>query len=608
MKIRFYSGTGFVSARPFLALAAAVVLMTRCTEGVVFLSSPEFTPSRQAPLAGVLRVSTDEECRVSVAVDDGHITWERDFFQYAREHAIPLFGFKPARTNDIRVTVHDRNRSQAEFAGAVRFITDPLPSIFPKLTTLKSIPEKMEPGYTLFRLDVQYNTSEWVVIVDDAGEVVWFHYTPSTADVRQLENGNLFMPTETNFVEMNLLGEVVNAWTPPEDLPIDPHDSVLTDHGTILYLAHATNSITEYPTSMTNPEAPTATVDVYFQKLVELDAADSSLLNVWDPMEVLDPRRTSYLIARIPRGWDAHHSNAIIEDPADGGLVVSMRHQHAVIKFARDTGEIVWILGPHENWGPEWQPYLLTPVGSPFEWSYGQHAPVPMGEGRWLLYDNGNDRALPFAPRLSPGENYTRAVEYQIDEERMEVSQTWQYGHGNSPQRLYTPFKGNATPLPQTGNVLAGFSAVTHVDGTRISETAPNAAMVRIQEVTRDDPPEVVFDLAMSVHDKPGSSDVACTIYRALRIPDLYGHPPAPVEDLMVNFNEDAVTLEFSGDAVHSYVIEGSSDLMEWEVIALAEEQGLDPGNFHYRDELMSGDGARFYRVAAHKAPVSLAE
>ena len=564
---------------------------------VAIIESPSFAKADQAPLSGILSLTTDQPSRVSVGVDDGFTTWERDFYRWETAHSIPLHGFKPDRTNVITVTIHGSDGETVTASQELEFITDPLPEPFPILTLLESQPGKMEPGHTLMRLDVQSNKYRYAVIVDEQGEVVWYNETPSTADLRQLENGNLFMPTKSNLLEMNLLGEVVNTWTPPADLTIDPHDAYMTDHGTILYLAYATNLVADYPTSVTSPTVPTEEAKVWYQKMVELSADDAEVLEIWDPFYELDPRRISYLIARISHGWDAHHSNAIIEDPKDGNIVVSMRHQHAVVKFDRETGGVIWILGPHDNWGPEWQPYLLTPVGEPFEWQYGQHAPVPTAEGTWVVYDNGNDRALPFNSRLAAADNYTRAVEYKIDEEKMEVSQIWEYGKDNAEVRLYTPFKGNAEPLPQTGNVLIGFSAVTYVDGVRAVPQRSGATMIRVKEVTRETPSEVVFDLAMSVHDKPGSTNTSCTIYRAFRIPDLYGPPTDPAAHLALDRTAGGVELQILGNPEASYAIEASDDLTEWEVLGRPRQENETSGLFEFEDAMGEEDDARYYRV-----------
>ena len=233
----------------FLSAALALAAASQSQAAVSVLSGPSFAKASNAPLSGVLTLTTDQPSRVSVTVADGFTTWTRDFYRWGTDHAIPLFGFKPDRTNSITVTVYGADGVGMEATGEVEFITAPLPDAFPLLTLLKSLPERMEPGYTLMRLDVQSNKFRYAVIVDQQGEVVWYNETPSAADLRQLENGNLFMPTSTNILEMNLLGEVVNTWTPPAELTIDPHDALMTERGTILYLAYATNLVSDYPTS-----------------------------------------------------------------------------------------------------------------------------------------------------------------------------------------------------------------------------------------------------------------------------------------------------------------------------------------------------------------------
>jgi hypothetical protein len=208
----------------------------------------------------------------------------------------------------------------------------------------------MEPGYTLFRVELHSSANGYAIIVDSGSEVVWYGNIPAISDVRLLENGHLFMPSVTNFQEIDLLGNQVKSWPAPPGFPIDDHDAVPTDHGTILYLSGATEVISNYPTSVTVSNAARANATISYQRVVEISAADASLLNTWSPINVLDPRRISYLVSKSGTVWDSEHANAIIEDARDDSLIVSMRAQNAVIKFSRATGQVKWILGPHENW------------------------------------------------------------------------------------------------------------------------------------------------------------------------------------------------------------------------------------------------------------------
>ena len=69
---------------------------------------PEFIQSTNAPLVGLLRLTSDVVSRVSVSVTDGTGAWTRNFHDFSLAHSLPLVGFKPGRTNQIVVTVHDQ--------------------------------------------------------------------------------------------------------------------------------------------------------------------------------------------------------------------------------------------------------------------------------------------------------------------------------------------------------------------------------------------------------------------------------------------------------------------------------------------------------------------
>jgi hypothetical protein len=68
---------------------------------------------------------------------------------------------------------------------------------------------------------------------------------------------------------------------------------------------------------------------------------------------------------------------------------------------------------------------LLKPVGTPFVWNYAQHAPEITPRRTLLLYDDGNMRANPVSPPLADKDNFSRAVEYNITETNMAISQAW---------------------------------------------------------------------------------------------------------------------------------------------------------------------------------------
>ena len=579
----------------FLAVFAATFFTATTTHALMIASGPILATNANAPLAVLLSLTTDEDSRVSVSVDDGTAIWERHFHDYAKTHLVPLVGFKPGRTNVITVTVHDKFHNKVTAPQSVVFITGQLPSNFPKIVLLESQPDRMEPGYTLFRCVNNNINKAYLTIVDNSGEVVWYCSVSTMLDVRQLANGNLFASLATGFFELNMLGEKVKTVPIPAGWPVDQHDGVPTDHGTILYLSAASVIVTNFPSSATNPNAPPRTTNVWHQPVVEISATDAALLNNWSVIDMLDRLRINYLTftIRTSRGWDWEHANAVIEDPRDGSIIVSLRHQDAVIKFSRG-GQLKWILGPHENWGPEFQPYLLTPVGTPFQWNYAQHAPMITPQGTLLLYDNGNFRASPFEPKVPDASNYSRAVEYDINEETMEVSQVWEYG-GDVAEPLFTPSVGDADWLNRSGNILITYGNITYVNGAHPSAFSTNAAMVRIKEVTHDAVPEVVFDLALFDYNNTSTSYRGCFAYRSDRIPDLYSVQPTSVQDLVVKHENGATQLEFSAPPYRTYSIEASTNLLDWEEIGIpVAEQNEE---FYFEDEQTEEFQIRYYRV-----------
>jgi hypothetical protein len=176
----------------------------------------------------------------------------------------------------------------------------------------------------------------------------------------------------------------------------------------------------------------------------------------------------------------------------------------------------------------------------------------------------------------------------------MEVSQVWEYG-GSIAQPLFTPSVGGVKWLPQSGNVLVTFGNITYAGGVHPSSQSANAAMARIKEVTHEQPAEVVFDLALFDYTNTSPSYLGCFAYRSQRVPDLYGHPALAVADLNVSYNGGLAHLEFSGDPARTYVVEASTDLVNWEAIAIPEPTAN--GDYDLVDPQTTEFQARYYRV-----------
>ena len=502
-------------------------------------------PSQTVPLAALITLQTDQPTTVSIELSDGVHTWNVDQnTELASRHEVPLLGMRPNRTHTVTVQVIDA-RGRVAPSLPFEITTPPLPENFPPIETRISEPDLMEPGFTMF--DTTYRGAEGpddygpLVIVDEAGEVVWYYWTDhDVGDARRLQNGNIqyLSDRDGRLYEIDMLGNVISQWRTnradedkvlPDSVAIDTdtfhHEAFETASGNILAIGSELRLFNDYPTSDADPNAAASTSEVVGDILVEFDR-DGRLLREVSLLDLVDPYRIGYNSlagaywtpvygepGAIPRR-DWAHTNAVVMDASERYAIASLRHQDAVIKVDMETGELVWILGDHGGWGPQWQEYLLEP-DSDLLWPYHQHAPMITPMGTILMFDNGNQRARPFETGMAAADSFSRAVEYRVDEENMEVTELWSYP-GPDEEQYYANFVGDADWMPDTGNILIDFGGlVSDNDGNFDVGRGHNWS--RIVEVTHETPARKVFELLIDA-DRPDG----WFVYRAERLPSLY--------------------------------------------------------------------------------------
>lgn len=522
------------------------------------VSGPTVVFSENAPLAAVLTLTSDEPTEVTVDVSNNSVETNsvsnttRDFSVpgsgFATEHAITLLGFRPDESYDIRVTLTDEAGNDTILGDDLSVVTAPLPVGFPPIHVETSMPELMEPGVTLFPVRASGANLAFgsvFIAVDEAGEVVWYRRFQNIGygDIRRISNGNfLFIRDDATITEMNVLGDVVREWhttlntnPSPGSIPVDVqvfhHEVFEMVNGNFLVLSVGLRAFENYPTSDSDPEAPLATAVVAGDEVVEFSPSDGAIVNRWVLLDLLDPFRLGYdsligfwnpVFPEIEGGTrDWAHANAVIHDPSDDSVIVSLRHQDAIVKFSRQTGQIIWILGTHDNWDiPLFGSFLLDPVGDDFLFEYHPHAPEVTEDGTLVLYDNGNYKATPFAPKLLAMDNFSRAVEFAIDEDTKQVTQVWEFGEFDDPVR-YAPFIGDADTQPLTGNVIITHGGVTtDAEGIPSDNIGASKTSIYIIEVTHTTPGEKVFEL--SIVDPTPETANGWTTYRSERLPSLY--------------------------------------------------------------------------------------
>ncbi|HTL34279.1 MAG TPA: aryl-sulfate sulfotransferase [Kofleriaceae bacterium] len=470
---------------------------------LAFVSGPTITlPSADAPLTGLLEVSINRPARVSIAITDDTRAFTIERHAVATDHAIPVLGLRSGTTHTITVTATD-SEGMIATAAPITVTTALLPASFPAFTTNRVVPAQIEPGVTFFGM------SHYVIAVDDEGKVIWFVNLPGgIEDVRMLGGGTIILEFSDHVTaeEIDVFGRVLRHWSAANTIndassiavAVDSfhHElNVMTD-GNFLALATERRTYNGYPTSETDPTPQTSPQAVVGDQVVVF-APDGTIVHRFSMLDRADPYRLGYgsfgnfwspFYAPPAGSIDWSHGNAVFPDPSDGGYLVSLRHQDALFKLDA-AGTLQWILGTPDNWSSAYGPYLLAPVGSPFLWPFHQHAPRILSNGHVLVFDNGNFRVSPPAPK--PATSYSRAVEYEVDPVQKQVRQVWEYDAGKT---IFAPATGDVDVGPVTGNVIITFGGAS-----------------RIVEVTHDAAPAVVFEMQASQ-----------TFYRSERMGSLY--------------------------------------------------------------------------------------
>jgi arylsulfate sulfotransferase len=335
----------------------------------------------------------------------------------------------------------------------------------------------------------------WFYDLEDAGEL------DSPFPIKLLPNGDFLMVVAGTFHgvrEINLAGETISQFSLSDlnqalsqaGIQISVfalhHDILPLPNGHLILLGQTSKTFSNL---LGFPGLTQVLGDV----LIDLDQ-DRKPVWVWSTFDHLD-------VNRHPLGLpDWTHSNAIIDSPDDGNLILSMRHQHWVIKINyRDgagDGSILWRLGPGGD--------FVIPGGSPADFNYAQHYPVLTGAKSFgvfplMLFDNGNNRIMDSIGTVcgSPGAPscYSRPVLFQLDETSKTAQILWQ-----DKLSVFSECCGSINTL---GNGDAEFDIA-------VESFAPLTS--RVQEVTQEQVPRLVWQMDV----------IGQLAYRAVRIPSLY--------------------------------------------------------------------------------------
>lgn len=195
-----------------------------------------------------------------------------------------------------------------------------------------------------------------------------------------------------------------------------------------------------------------------------------------------------------------------------------------IVKTDVESGGIVWLLGEPSGWGALSEK-CLRPVNLT-RWPYHGHNPRLTSERTIVFFDNGTMGARAPSPVVPTHRNYSRGVEYRVDEAGMTVEEVRASDIELSPSSWLCPDMGDAHKLPVTGNMMVVWAHCVrkipgqvfgHLDysGTLFNEHHMHS---RLREFTRDENPRMALDLLLS--DR--AEELGWRMYGCRRIPGFY--------------------------------------------------------------------------------------
>jgi len=409
--------------------------------------------------AGTLSLSTDGRSLVFVP-DQPYAFGEQVTVRLARGVRTadgtalePLaFGFTVSRVDprrqprqgleDLRAELSRMRETEATTGGLARTLAlacDTLPPGYPVINVLGT---NSPSDGALFMTPFGFTTPGPLVILDNLGNPLFYRKlgTRSALDFSMQPSGLLTYfdaaaiggsgtnPAEKYFA-MDSTYAVVDSFFTGNGYITDLHDVVVLANGHALLMSYDPQPV---DMSVVVPGGDPGAI-VTGLIVQEIDAAKNVVFQwrSWDHYQITDfVEQTGTLTAAT---IDYVHGNSV-GTTNDGNIIVSARHMNEITKIDRNTGDIIWRLGLNAKNND------FTFVNDTRGFSH-QHDARILPNGHLTLFDNGNF--------LAPA--YSRAVEYELDENAMTATQVWEYR--NSPD-TNGGFMGSVQRLPGGGTLI----------------------------------------------------------------------------------------------------------------------------------------------------------
>lgn len=377
-------------------------------------------PYKNSPLTALVIFKTSEAIAPTVEIKgkDEQTTISHKF-PAATEHYLPIYGLYPDYDNTVTM-FYEINGQQNTSTLSIK--TEALPETVAKAEITTTSKEQLNNDLYFF----MPSGNNLAAAYDINGDVRWYLNQKTAWDNNRLKNGHLLIGTErlmntpyymTGLYEIDLLGKIYKEYTIPGGYH---HDFFEMPNGNLLV---ASDNFT-----ITND-----TVEDY---IVEIDRETGETVKNFDLKKIL-PTETTGNESYSSSGW--FHNNSVWYDENSNIVVLSGRHQDAVVGINYTTGELKWIIGDKTNWPESYDKYFFTPTGEGFEWQWSQHAAMVTPEGNIFLFDNGNNKSKNAESYTSATSSYSRGVMYRIDNNAKTIEQIYQYGKERGSD-FYSPY------------------------------------------------------------------------------------------------------------------------------------------------------------------------
>lgn len=468
-------------------------------------------PSGFNPLAAEVFAAFPVKGRARIIVhgkEGSHGTVEYLFKDYSENHNLAVLGLYAGYDNRVSIVMTDRDgneRARTELTLA----TGPLDiAALPAYIKVEQAQfDKLEPGMTMLNdPGASEADTSCPYMLDADGEIRWvldWRTSPDLLHVgaqcglHRLDNGHYLVGDANNYqaAEVDVLGNVVRKWNLQALGYNFHHDAVPGNDGKLLITATKLDAV-----------LATGKPRIY-DYIIEM-STDGTVDRSWDLTAILDSARYAGSDSSLPGAMFGQtqgnwaHNNAVL--PWGDDYLASARFQ-GIFKFSRG-GELAWVIAPHKNWRPAYQKYLLAPLdkdgnkitdpqvisgeksSEAFDWPWGQHTPVIMPNGHILVFDNGYGRNFVTKLYTEPGQ-YSRAVEYEVDETNRTVRQVWEYGRDRAD--CYAAAMSSVQYLPETKHILFCPGM-----GNKLSDGSFGGHVIEVDPLTK----EVVFEMEIGTN------------------------------------------------------------------------------------------------------------